>query len=97
MCEHIKRKLREGYEQMNNIKSKIKPCLCGSAPYLWYEPVGYYNDNVYFSIHCEKCGIKMEGVPHSPYLAMGEKMKFAEELVEKWNAWINTILSQNMQ
>ena len=69
---------------MNN----IKPCLCGSVPSLVYEQVGYYDDRLYFSIHCEKCGIKMEGVPHSPFLTNEEKMKFAEKIVAKWNAWI---------
>lgn len=75
-------------ERMNNIKGKIKPCLCGSVPSLKYERVGYYDDRFYFFIHCEKCGIKMEGVPHSPFLTEGEEMKFAEEIVKKWNAWI---------
>ena len=36
----------------------------------------------------EKCGIKMEGIPHSPFLTNEEKMKFAEKIVAKWNAWI---------
>jgi len=68
----------------------LKPCscLCGAVPSLVYEQVGYYDDRLYFLIHCEKCGIKMEGVPHSPFLANEEKMKFAEEIVEKWNTWI---------
>lgn len=75
------------YEQYNSIISKIKPCLCGSVPSLVDKRVGYYDDRFYFFMHCEKCGIKMEGVPHSPFSPNEEKMKFAEEIVEKWNAW----------
>ena len=78
-------------ERMNSIKSKIKPCLCGTVPSLKYERVGYYDDSLYFFIHCEKCSIKMEGTPHDPFLTNEEKMKFAEEIVGKWNAWIGRV------
>ena len=75
-------------ERMNSIMGKIEPCLCGSVPSWKCKRVGYYDDRFYFFIYCEKCGIKMEGVPHSPFLTNEEKMKFAEQIVEKWNAWI---------
>lgn len=78
-------------ERMNSIKGKIKPCLCGAVPSFKYERVGYYDDRFYFLIHCEKCGIKMEGVPHSPFLTNEDTMKFAEETVAKWNAWIRRV------
>ena len=81
------REYREWHEQMNSIKNKIKPCLCGSVPSLVYEKVGHYDDRLYFFIHCKKCSIKMEGIPHSSFLTNEEKMKFAEKTVEKWNAW----------
>lgn len=70
---------------------KIKSCLCGSVPSLIYEKVGHSDDRLYFFIHCEKCGIKMEGVPHSPFLTNEEKIKFEEEIVKKWNAWVSKI------
>lgn len=71
-----------------NEKLKPCPCLCGAVPSLGYKQVGYYDDRLYFFIHCKKCGIKMEGIPHSPFLTNEETMKFAEEIVEKWNMWI---------
>lgn len=73
---------------LDNEKLKPCPCLCGAVPSLVYERVGYYDERVYYSIHCKKCGIKMDGVPYSPYLANKEAMKFKEKIVEKWNTWI---------